>query len=91
MLAVITPFSIIGVGVLVLLFIFVILPRIIGSKKIDKLNQDLTTDTTSKIVDKFENAKDGLEQKSKEAVQTIKDATSESKVINKVLGKKDEE
>jgi hypothetical protein len=71
-------------------FIFIVLPKIIGSKKLDKLSQDLTADTTSKIIDKFENAKDGLTAKSKEAAQTIKDATKEGKVIDKVLGKKDE-
>jgi len=86
-LAVITPFTIIGLGILVLVFIFFVLPKIVGSKKIDKLTQDLTTNTTSTFIDKLDNAKDGLAAKSKQAAKTIKDATKESGVIDKALGR----
>ena len=86
-LAVVTPFTIFGFAILALVFLFLILPKIMGSKKIDKLTQDLSTDTTSKIIDKLDNAKDGLVSKSKEAAKTIKDATKENKVINKALGR----
>ncbi len=86
-LAVVTPFSIIGIGLFILFFLFFVLPKIVRSKKIDKLSQDLTSDTTSSIIDKLENAKDGLADKSKGIAKTIKDAAAESEVIDKALGK----
>jgi len=87
MLAVITPFTIIGLGLFILFLLFVVLPRILRSKKIDKLAQDITNETTSEIINKLDNAKDGLAAKSTAAAQRIKDATTESKVIDKALGR----
>jgi hypothetical protein len=92
MLAVITPFSIIGVVVLIAIAVFVVFPKVKNSKKIDKLTEDMTssgrsTTTTAAIIDTMSEAKQNLVDKSKEINETIKDATKEGKIVDKLLGK----
>lgn len=72
--------------------VFKVYPWIKNSKGIDKLTDSMTSsgrvqNTTTDLIDGIKNAKDGLKQKSVEAVKTIKDATAESKIIDKALGK----
>jgi hypothetical protein len=76
--------------------VFKVYPWIKNSKGIDKLTDSMTSsgrvqNTTTDLIDGIKSAKDGLKQKSVEAVKTIKDATAESKIIDKALGKKDKE
>lgn len=92
MLSVVTVLPILGIILLVLFFVFVVWPKIRNSKwgedKFDEMTSDgYKMNSTSDLIDSIKSAKDGLTEKSKEAVKTIKDATAESKVINKALGK----
>jgi hypothetical protein len=59
-----------------------------GEKKFDEMaSPGRDIETTPQFIENIKNAKDGLKQKSVEAVKTIKDATAESKIIDKALGK----
>jgi len=76
--------------------VFVVWPKVKnskwGEKKFDEMvSPGRVQNTTSDLIDGIKDAKDGLKQKSVEAMQTIKDAAAESDIIDKALGKKDKE
>ena len=96
-LAVITVFPVLGFILLLLFIVFVVWPKVKNSKWGEKKFDEMTSpgreqNTTADLIDNMKEAKDGLVQKSKDVAKTIKDATTEGKVIDKALGRdKDKE
>ena len=96
MLAVITVLPVLVVLGIICFIVFVVWPKVKNSKWGDEKFDEMASpgrvqNTTSDLIDGIKDAKNGLADKSKEAMQTIKDATAESKIIDKALGKKDKE
>ncbi len=93
-LAVITPFSIMGLVLLIVFVVFFVFPKIKNGIWAEKKFEEMSSpgrdvSTSSAIIEKMAETKEKLADKSKEVTQTIKDKTAESEAIKNVLNPKD--